>query len=101
MKLEQDRLLTAKEAAAHVGLSVPGFYRVVAEGRLPKPVYPASRSPRWFFSELDGALRATRKTPAEALVERRERKAARLKANARSPSRVRRSRISAAAQPSA
>jgi predicted DNA-binding transcriptional regulator AlpA len=66
-----DPLLTAKAAAAEVGLSVPGFWRSVVAGRLPKPLYPAPRAPRWRRSELHAALEETRAKPSEAKAARR------------------------------
>jgi predicted DNA-binding transcriptional regulator AlpA len=72
-----NRPLSAREAAGHVGLSQPAFWRAVAAGRLPSPVYPAPRAPRWFPSELRAALEALRCTPAEAKAARRSAKLAR------------------------
>lgn len=66
-----DTPLTAEASAAEVGLSLPAFWRAVGAGRLPAPVYPASRAPRWFRSELRAALEATRALPAEAKAARR------------------------------
>jgi predicted DNA-binding transcriptional regulator AlpA len=64
-------MLTAETAAAEVGLSLPAFWRGVAAGRLPAPLYPAPRAPRWRRSELHAALEATRALPAEAKAARR------------------------------
>ena len=72
-----DPPLTAREAAAQAGLSVPAFWRGVGAGRLPKPVYPAPRAPRWFPSELRAALEVTRTLPAEAKAARRAARLAR------------------------
>ena len=67
-----DPMLTAEVAAADVcGLSLPAFWRAVAAGRLPAPLYPAPRAPRWRRSELLAALEATRALPAEAKAARR------------------------------
>lgn len=63
--------LTTKEAARAAGLSVPAFWRAVREQRLPAPVYPASRAPRWFGSEIRAALLKTRSLPSEAMAARR------------------------------
>ncbi|GGC68887.1 hypothetical protein GCM10011504_53480 [Siccirubricoccus deserti] len=46
-----DPLLTAREAASEVGLSLPAFWRGVSADRFPSPYYPASRAPRWRRSE--------------------------------------------------
>lgn len=64
-------LLNAKHAAEHVGLSIAAFWRQVSERRLPAPVYPSPRAPRWYQHELDAALEATRSTPREAMAARR------------------------------
>jgi predicted DNA-binding transcriptional regulator AlpA len=66
-----DQPLTAREAAAAVGLSLAAFWRAVAADRLPSPVYPMPRAPRWFGAELRSALSATRRKPHEAKAERR------------------------------
>lgn len=68
---ETDTPLTAEAAAAEVGLSLPAFWRNVGAGRLPAPVYPAPRAPRWFRSELRAALEATRALPREQMAKRR------------------------------
>lgn len=66
-----DAPLTAEASAAEVGLSMPAFWRAVAAKRLPSPVYPAPRAPRWFRSELRAALEATRALPREQMAARR------------------------------
>jgi predicted DNA-binding transcriptional regulator AlpA len=65
------RLLNAKESANTVSLSLPAFWRGVASGRLPNPVYPQPRAPRWFDNELHQAVLATRMKPSEAKAARR------------------------------
>jgi predicted DNA-binding transcriptional regulator AlpA len=69
-------LLTAERAAEAVGLSLAALWRAVAAGRLPAPVYPASRAPRWYRHELHAALAETRAKPREAMAERRAAKIA-------------------------
>jgi predicted DNA-binding transcriptional regulator AlpA len=64
-------LLTAREGAQAVGLSVPAFWKGVKDERLPKPVYPMPRAPRWFEDELLAALEGTRAAPSEAMAKRR------------------------------
>lgn len=61
-----DDPLPARLAAAAAGVSLPAFRRAVAVGRLPAPVYPAPRAPRWYASEIRAALALTRALPAEA-----------------------------------
>ena len=70
-RVRDDPPLTAREAAAQVGLSLPAFWCGVGAGRLPKPTYPAPRAPRWFPSELRAALEVTRALPSEAKAARR------------------------------
>jgi predicted DNA-binding transcriptional regulator AlpA len=64
-------LLTARDAARTVRLSVPAFWKGVKDERLPKPVYPMPRAPRWFEDELLAAVEQTRASPAEAMAQRR------------------------------
>ncbi len=66
-----DALLTAKESATEVHLSLAAFWRAVGAGRLPRPLYPLPRAPHWRRSELQAALEATRALPAEAKAARR------------------------------
>lgn len=74
----KDPLLTADESAQECGVSVPAFWKGVKAGRLPKPVYPASRAPRWRRSELHAALEVTRSMPRDAMEQRRQAKLAKL-----------------------
>jgi predicted DNA-binding transcriptional regulator AlpA len=64
-------MLSPRESAQEVGLSLPGFWKAVAEGRLPLPVYPLRRAPRWRRSELHTALEMHRMLPADAKLARR------------------------------
>ena len=73
---ESWKLLTADAAADFVELSKPAFYAGVRKGRLPAPVYPAPRAPRWFEHELKAALEATRALPRDAMAARRASKLA-------------------------
>lgn len=72
--LPADPPLMAREAAAVVGVSLATFWRGVGSGRLPSPVYPMPRAPRWFGSELRAALDGLRQTPREAMAARRDSK---------------------------
>lgn len=69
-------LLTAEQAAEALGLSLAALWRGVAGDRLPMPVYPAPRAPRWYRHELHAALEATRAKPREAMAARRSAKLA-------------------------
>jgi predicted DNA-binding transcriptional regulator AlpA len=73
---ETSELLTAERAAEAVGLSLAALWRAVASGRLPRPLYPAARAPRWYRHELHAALEATRQLPREAMTARRAAKLA-------------------------
>jgi predicted DNA-binding transcriptional regulator AlpA len=65
-----DPFLDVREGAAAVGISIPSFWRAVAEGRLPMPVYPSPRTPRWRQSELIAAVELTRAEPAQQKLAR-------------------------------
>lgn len=52
-----DRLLTAKEVAASLRISVPTLYRMIQKDELPKPYKFGSLS-RWPQSEILAALQA-------------------------------------------
>jgi predicted DNA-binding transcriptional regulator AlpA len=73
-------LLTARDAARYVRLSVPAFWKNVASGWLPPPVYVAPKAPRWTRAELDAAIAAKRSMPKDAQAARRKAKLARLRA---------------------
>jgi predicted DNA-binding transcriptional regulator AlpA len=66
-----DPLLTSEQAAIEVGLSEPGFWKAVSQGRLPAAYYPLPRSARWRRSELRAAVEATRMRPADQHAARR------------------------------
>jgi predicted DNA-binding transcriptional regulator AlpA len=66
-----NRFLTAKQVAKALGLHVATVWAGVGSGRLPRPVYPAPRSPRWCEAELLAALERTRALPREAMAARR------------------------------
>ena len=63
--------LTPRQAALATGLSLPSFWRAVADGRLPQPLYPSPRCPRWFETEIRAAMELTRTKPSEAMARRR------------------------------
>ena len=77
-----DALLTAKEAAGLVNLSIAAFWRNVCNRRLPEPVYPALRAPRWWRSRLLAAVNATQAHPTDNKIARRKAKLARQRAEA-------------------
>ena len=60
------RLLTAHDLADLIGVHVATVWGMVKQGRIPSPIYPAARAPRWFLREVMEALEATRAMPADA-----------------------------------
>lgn len=74
--------LPPRAAARAAGLSLPSLWRAVAAGRLPAPVYPSPKAPRWFASEIRSALEATRQLPREAMATRRAAKLAEMQGRA-------------------
>ncbi len=66
--------VAAPMAAQGAGCCLAAFWRAVGAGRLPAPVYPAARAPRWYPSEIRAALEATRALPAVAKAARRQAK---------------------------
>jgi hypothetical protein len=61
-----------REAAFLCRLSLPAFWKNVGTGRLPAPVYPAPKAPRWWRSRLCAAIEATSAVPTEAKEQRRQ-----------------------------
>jgi predicted DNA-binding transcriptional regulator AlpA len=72
-----DNGVTAKEAADFFGVSLPTFWRRVADGSISPPYYPAERTPRWVPSKLREDRERMTMTPAEAKDRRRKAKLAR------------------------
>jgi predicted DNA-binding transcriptional regulator AlpA len=59
-----DPLLTAREGAKFLQVSVPTFWRRVADGTVPKPVKLGALS-RWPRSEIVGVIEAAKARRAE------------------------------------
>ncbi len=55
MQPATDRLLTVKETAGAFTVSVPTLYRLLKQGRIPKPVYIGAH-PRWPESDIQRAI---------------------------------------------
>lgn len=53
---EQQRLLKKKDLAANFGCSARQIELMVNSGRLPRPLYLGSSSPRWRQSDIDAWL---------------------------------------------
>jgi predicted DNA-binding transcriptional regulator AlpA len=66
-----ERPLDAETAALVAGLSLGAFWRSVAAGRMPSPVYPMPRAPRWYASEIRAAMEKTRSLPRNQAAARR------------------------------
>jgi predicted DNA-binding transcriptional regulator AlpA len=69
--IDDQPVLTAEKAAQKVGLCLSAFWRAVRGRRMPQPVYPLPRAPRWYPSELDAAMELTRAMPHEQQQARR------------------------------
>jgi len=80
--MSDNELLTAKQAAAFLGITKPTLYAAIAAGRLPRAVYPTPRSPRWIKGDLIATLRSTQQSPTESNVARHQARMARLRAAA-------------------
>lgn len=52
-------LLTVKESAEALTVSVPTFYRLLKKGRIPKPVHIGDH-PRWPQSDILGVIEAAK-----------------------------------------
>lgn len=52
-------LLTAREGSKILQVSIPTFYRRIADGTLPKPIKMSSLS-RWAQSEINAAIEDTK-----------------------------------------
>ena len=68
------RAMTVAEVARYLSITQQSVWAAVRAGRLPEPVYPASRSPRWFPDEIDTAIERTRAQPRDAAAARRARR---------------------------
>ncbi|MDO9416202.1 helix-turn-helix transcriptional regulator [Pararhizobium sp.] len=54
-----DPLLTVKESAEALTVSIPTFYRLLKRGSIPQPVH-IGRHPRWPQSEILGVIEAAK-----------------------------------------
>jgi predicted DNA-binding transcriptional regulator AlpA len=69
-RISCDPLLTARQSADELNISLPAFWKGVADGRLPAPFYVLPRAPRWRQSELRVRLEGRQMRPAEAKLAR-------------------------------
>ena len=56
-------LLTVKESAKVLTVSIPTFYRLLKKGRIPKPVHIGNH-PRWPQSDILGVIEAAKQKRA-------------------------------------
>jgi predicted DNA-binding transcriptional regulator AlpA len=61
-----DPLLTARQSADEANVSIAAWWKAVSTGRVPAPVYPLPRAPRWRRSEVRAAIEATRMLSRDA-----------------------------------
>ncbi|MGC9261662.1 MAG: helix-turn-helix transcriptional regulator [Phycisphaerae bacterium] len=50
------KYLTSKDLAEMLSTSTRSVWRMVATGRIPKPIYLGSKSPRWRLSDVEAAI---------------------------------------------
>lgn len=58
--LAADPLLGPKESAAEAGLAISTWWKWVALGRFPAPLYPLPRCPRWRLSDIRAVVEGAR-----------------------------------------
>lgn len=63
MQSTLDRLLTVKESAEALTVSVPTFYRLLKKGRIPPPVHIGNH-PRWPQSDILRVIEDAKQTRA-------------------------------------
>ena len=56
--LDDLNLLTVKQVARRLAVSVRSVWRHVRSGWLPPPFYPTPRAPRWRLADLERFLKA-------------------------------------------
>ena len=52
------KLLKAKQVAEYVNVSKSQIYKLVQQGRLPKPIKLGERGSAWLVSEIDACLQS-------------------------------------------
>jgi predicted DNA-binding transcriptional regulator AlpA len=71
---DSDDAVTINGVAAMFEVSLVSVWRMVKEGRLPRPFYPRSRCPRWSKRELRDTRELLRMSPNEAKAAHRAEK---------------------------
>jgi hypothetical protein len=77
---DEIELMTARETAALLRVSIPALYAAVAKARLQRPSYPSERTPRWLKSEVMSALERLKALPAESVAAERNARVRRARA---------------------
>lgn len=75
-------LMALVDLVEYLNITPAGVYLAIKAGRIPPPVYPLSRSPRWRRSEVDALLEKTRTSPTQARADRRQARIDKQKAGA-------------------
>jgi predicted DNA-binding transcriptional regulator AlpA len=65
-------LMSVVDLAEYLNVTPAAVYLAIKAGRIPPPMYPLSRSPRWRRSEVDEMLAKTRTSPTQARADRRQ-----------------------------
>jgi len=71
---DEDEPMTVSQCCAFFEVSPVSLWRMVNQGRIPKPFYPRPRAPRWTRGELRTAREQMRMLPCEAKAQHRARK---------------------------
>ncbi|MGC9261862.1 MAG: helix-turn-helix transcriptional regulator [Phycisphaerae bacterium] len=50
------KFVTAQDLAAMLATSSRSIWRMVATGKLPRPIYLGRKSPRWRLSDVEAAI---------------------------------------------
>jgi hypothetical protein len=69
---EPEPLMSPDDLAKYLNVTTVAVYLAIKAGRIPPPIYPLLRSPRWRRTEVDAFLEKTRATPTQARVARRQ-----------------------------
>jgi len=71
---DDDEPMTVSQCCAFFEVSPVSLWRMVNQGRIPKPFYPRPRAPRWTRGDLRKAREQMRMLPSEAKAQHRQRK---------------------------
>lgn len=71
---DDDEAIDTAVVLVMLDISVMTLWRKIKAGDLPKPFYPAARTPRWIRGEIRAARERLRMTPGEAKAAHRQAK---------------------------